>query len=531
MRIASPSFRSWLASALLLLPGAAAAQAAEPPSLPSFDLERLTVTPTSRGALLGSAGQLLEPGALRLAVVTHYQHRPLVVVRDGRRVGEVVRERAMLHLAAAVAVHSRLEVGAAVPVLLNQGGMPLGPLGMGELPRYGLGTPVVRARVGLLREAAGSLVDLAAEVDTGLPLGRAEALLGDGRWNVTPRLAVGKVFQKMRVSLEAGARLRERVRVGSHSVGSELPFALGVTNVDGRLRGELSFRAAAPLTDAALWSGEILAGARFAATPHFEVFALGGPGLGVAPGVPAFRVMAGVGFDPLSMLRSGQAPPIPMVPETPLALETEPATGGVREGLPGEGALAVVADPGVEDGAAPPEPEAEVQVPDMDADQVADGVDNCPREPGPEDNQGCPEDAPQVVYLTSKTIEITEKVFFAFNRAEVLPRSYPLMDQVAKVIREHPELELVVVEGHTDNVGGAAYNRRLSQRRAEAVCRQLEKRGVTSHRLRAVGYGPDRPADTNTTAAGRERNRRVEFHIAPANTKTARPESARETTP
>jgi outer membrane protein OmpA-like peptidoglycan-associated protein len=531
MRISPFLFRSWLACAVLtLLPGTAASQAAEPPSLPAFDLERLTVMPTSRGALLGSSGLLLEPGALRLSVVTHYQHRPLVVVRDGRRVGEVVRERAMLHMAAAIAVHRRLELGMAVPVLVGQGGMPLGPLGMGELPRYGLGTPMVRARVGLLSEEAGSLVDMAAELDTGLPLGRADALLGDGRWSVTPRLAMGKVFQKMRVSLEAGARLRERVQVGSHSVGSELPFALGVTNVDGRLRGELSFRAAAPLTNAALWSGEILAGARFAATPHFEVFALGGPGLGVAPGVPAFRVMAGVGFDPLPMLRSGGAPPVPVVPETPLGLTPEPPGGGVREGLPGEAALAVVADPVAEDGAAPPEPEAEVQIPDQDADTVADGVDNCPREPGPEDNQGCPEEAPQVVYLTSKTIEITEKVFFAFGRAEVLPRSFPLMEQVAKVIREHPELELVVVEGHTDNVGGAAYNRRLSQRRAEAVCRQLEKRGVTPRRLRAEGKGPDEPADTNDTAAGRERNRRVEFHIAPAAT-TAGRQSAREATP
>lgn len=512
MRISFFSFRSWLACAvLLLLPGTAAAQAAEPPPLPSFDLERLTVTPTSRGALLGSAGQLLEPGALRLAVVTHYQHRPLVVVRDGRRVGEVVRERAMLHLAAAVAVHSRLELGASVPVLLNQGGMPLGPLGLGDLPRYGLGTPLVRARVGLLSEAAGSLVDLAAEVDTGLPLGRAEALLGDGRWSVTPRVAVGKVFQKMRVSLEAGARLREGVRVGSHSVGSELPFALGVTNVDGRLRGELSFRAAAPLTDNALWSGEILAGARFAATEHLEVFALGGPGLGVAPGVPAFRLMAGVGFDPLTFVKSMQAPPA-------LAVAPEPPGGGVREGLPGDDALAVVAEPAFLDGAAPPELDVEGALPDQDEDTVEDGVDNCPREPGPVANEGCPESTPQVVYLTQERIQIKEKVFFAFARAEVLPRSFPLMDQVAKVILEHPELGLVVVEGHTDNIGGAAYNRRLSQARAESVCRQLEQRGVEPQRLRAEGHGPDRPADTNATAAGRERNRRVEFRIVPVTT-------------
>ncbi len=515
----SPWSRSRLACAMLPLLLGTAAVAAEPPSLPAFDLERLTVTPTSRGALLGSEGRLLEPGALRLAMATHYQHQPLVMVRDGRRVGEVVRERALLHLAAAMALHPRLEVGAAVPVLVGQGGMSLTGLGVGELRRSGVGTPLVRARVGLLREADGALVDLAAEVDAGLPLGRREALLGDGRWSVTPRLAVGMRFERLRVSLEAGTRLRERVRVGTHSVGSEVPFALGVTNVDGALRGELSVRAAAPLTGGALWSGEVLAGARYLVSERFEVFAMGGPGLGVAPGVPAFRVLAGVGFDPLHVKQDAPPLPLPVAARAP-----EPEHSGVREGLPGDGALAVVVEP-VEDGAAPPEPEG-AEPPDQDADLVADGVDNCPREPGPASNQGCPEEVRQVVYLTEKTLEITERIFFAFDHAEVLPRSYRLMEQVAKVLREHPELEQVVVEGHTDNIGGAAYNRRLSLARAEAVCRQLEQRGVEARRLRAVGRGPDVPADTNDTSEGRERNRRVEFHIVPA-----LPASAPESTP
>ncbi|MCP3139962.1 OmpA family protein [Pyxidicoccus xibeiensis] len=517
-----PSWSRLVRAALPLLLMGTAAVAAEPPPLPAFDLERLTVTPTARAALLGSSGLLLEPGALRLAVVTHYQHRPLVVVRDGRRVGEVVRERALLHLAAAMALHPRLEVGAAMPVLVGQGGMSLAGLGLGELRRSGAGTPVVSARVGVLREADGALVDLAAEVDVGLPLGRREALLGDGRWSVAPRLALGRRVDGMRLSLEAGPRLRGRVQVGSHTVGSELPFALGVTSVEGPLRGELSVRAAAPLTGGALWSGEVLAGARYLFSERLEVFALGGPGLGVAPGVPAFRVLAGVGFDPLAVPRP--KPQVPVVARAP-----EPKHGGVREGLPGDGALAVVDDPAFGDGAAPPEPDA-VEVPDQDADTVADGVDNCPREPGPADNQGCPESVPQVVYLTQTRIEITERIFFAFDRAVVLPRSYPLLDQVAKVMLEHPELAQVVVEGHTDNIGSAAYNRRLSQARAEAVCAQLERRGVEAQRLRAVGRGPDVPADTNDTAAGRERNRRVEFHIVPPPA-TATPGSAGEGTP
>ena len=69
------------------------------------------------------------------------------------------------------------------------------------------------------------------------------------------------------------------------------------------------------------------------------------------------------------------------------------------------------------------------------------------------------------------------------------------------------------VEGHTDNAGTAAYNRVLSQHRAESVVTWLVKHGIDASRLGAKGFGPDRPIDDNSTDAGRRNNRRVEFHI------------------
>lgn len=93
----------------------------------------------------------------------------------------------------------------------------------------------------------------------------------------------------------------------------------------------------------------------------------------------------------------------------------------------------------------------------------------------------------------------------------IQPRSYALLDDVAKVLQGHPELKKVVVEGHTDSRGSKALNTKLSQARAAAVRDYLVGKGVDPARIDAKGYGPTRPIADNKTAAGREKNRRVDF--------------------
>ena len=84
---------------------------------------------------------------------------------------------------------------------------------------------------------------------------------------------------------------------------------------------------------------------------------------------------------------------------------------------------------------------------------------------------------------------------------------------MAKVLDEHPELVRLRISGHTDDRGPHGYNVQLSQERAESVRRFLIERGVEPSRLEAKGYGPDQPIDTNTTAEGRQKNRRTEFDL------------------
>ncbi len=146
---------------------------------------------------------------------------------------------------------------------------------------------------------------------------------------------------------------------------------------------------------------------------------------------------------------------------------------------------------------------------DSDKDGVPDDQDQCPDKPGPPDNLGCPY---KLIQVTDKMIVLKEKIYFAFAKAVIQPRSFPLLDEIAQALRDHPTF-VIRIEGHTDSVGSAASNLKLSQARANAVRDYLIRKGIEPARLKAVGYGEERPIDDNATEAGRAVNRRVEFHI------------------
>ncbi|EPX57790.1 putative internalin [Cystobacter fuscus DSM 2262] len=159
--------------------------------------------------------------------------------------------------------------------------------------------------------------------------------------------------------------------------------------------------------------------------------------------------------------------------------------------------------------------------PDNDQDGVPDAKDQCPNEPevinGVKDEDGCPDQGKSKVRLESNRIVILDKVYFATARDVILPKSFSLLKQVASVLKANPRIELLRVEGHTDNQGNDASNLRLSQRRADKVRAFLVREGIAGERLDAVGFGETRPVDDNKKAAGRENNRRVEFNILKMN--------------
>jgi outer membrane protein OmpA-like peptidoglycan-associated protein len=102
---------------------------------------------------------------------------------------------------------------------------------------------------------------------------------------------------------------------------------------------------------------------------------------------------------------------------------------------------------------------------------------------------------------------------YSFPKSRDALRRSSVSGFVRRLSERHPELAHVVVEGHTDSVGKAETNRKLSQDRANAVRAYLVKGGVAEARLVAVGFGAEKPIGDNKTAKGRDDNRRVEFNI------------------
>jgi outer membrane protein OmpA-like peptidoglycan-associated protein len=148
---------------------------------------------------------------------------------------------------------------------------------------------------------------------------------------------------------------------------------------------------------------------------------------------------------------------------------------------------------------------------DTDGDGVVDRLDNCPTEKGLAANAGCAQK--QLVIITAEKLEILDSVFFKLNKAIIEARSFPLLDNVASILKGHPELKAVRIEGHTDNQGDDTSNLKLSQARAEAVRDYLVKKGVEAGRLTPLGYGEAKPIAPNDTKEGRAKNRRVEFNL------------------
>ena len=448
------------------------------------------------------------PGEPRLEVRTwtDYANRPVTYVSSGSEYA-VVRSRTTQWLDVQVHLIGPLSIAAEVPVTVSAGGdlsrLPPSSRGPSEL-LSGMADLRLTPRLGLLRqEWAG--IDLATQLSLELPTARAQGLSSDGTVRGEALLAIGRRLGEVPAgALDLLANAYVRVRPAREFLdvksGSEagLRGALGYAIAPSRawvprrlyveLEGRSSLRAGfAAGTAPAEWR----LGGTVCPVGSFAVDLAGGSAISDGVGAPRSRFLLGFAWSPSACGRRAE-PMLALTAPAPVVAPPPEPPQPVAEALP-----------------LPPPP----VIVDRDGDGIPDADDACPDQAGTAANHGCPPGIPQRVIVSATSLEILDRVHFATGQSRIEQRSYPLLDQVAAVLKSHPHLLLVQVEGHTDDRGGATYNLLLSQARAAAVLDYLAAKGVERDRLEAKGFGPTHPIDTNGTPAGRAANRRVAFTV------------------
>jgi OOP family OmpA-OmpF porin len=366
-----------------------------------------------------------------------------------------------------------------------------------------------------------------------LPTGSRESFSGDGAVRVTPRvMAAGQVSD-----FAYSARLAVNIRaqddaVGGVPTGSELFFAAsaGMYLLERKLLVGPELSGSTVLVNGGAFEQattpfEVLFGGHYS----FSDFRAGlgvGPGLTQGLGAPAFRLVGSFEWVPGIEEPIDVPEPEPndrdgdgvldvddACPDEPGVKSPEASKNGCPLPADRDGDGVLDADDACPDHAGPKHKDAARNgCPDSDGDKIVDPKDACPATAGPENadpqKNGCPK-----ARVESGQIKIIERVEFATNSSKLLSSSDEILTAVLEVLNARPEITKVSVNGHTDNVGGAAYNKSLSQRRAKAVAQWLVKHGIAKKRVMSHGYGLEQPLDSNDTEAGRQRNRRVEFQI------------------
>ena len=148
--------------------------------------------------------------------------------------------------------------------------------------------------------------------------------------------------------------------------------------------------------------------------------------------------------------------------------------------------------------------------PDRDGDGVPDKYDRCPDVPGPESNQGCPYDTvkPTPAPVKKTEIDLNTPILFETGKATIHESSYDVLEEAVLELNDNPDA-VIIIDGHTDDVGTPSSNRILSNKRAESVKQYLLEMGINPKRLLTVGHGDELPVSPNNSAEGRAKNRRV----------------------
>lgn len=520
---------------------------------PTFALDRFHPAPAG-DPFFGVASPSAAEARLSAGLIGSYARSPLVLDRAGRDI-DVIRYQATLHAGIAWEIATRLKLDLVVPVTVAQDGDPV------VTPQYQLdavrGHSVGQPRLGaglVLIPQYGNIPAVALGLRAFLPTGSDDSYGGSGSLRYEPSLTIGSLRANYVWSASIARLFRSADDTFAEASGSEVRFSAAAalrfgpwqagpewyssTVADGRTS---AFRRS---TSAA----EVLLAGRF--TSGSLSFGLAaGPGLTPGIGAPAWRILAGVSYSTAPEEASSRRTIEPdrattaaasvkadhgkhaaalvldrdrdTVPDQIDACPDQP--GDPRPSAPRPGCPASDRDSdGVADvddscpdisGVASPDPALHGCPADTDRDGVPDAQDACPSEKGPKSDDPKANGCPTGARILGPQIVIQQQILFETGSDKLLPQSIAVVQGVADLLRDHPDIARVAVDGHTDNAGVPAMNLKLSQRRAVAIVRWLIDHGVDQRRLESRAFGQRRPIADNGTEEGRSKNRRVEFLI------------------
>ena len=470
---------------------------------------------------------------------------------------------------------NRAVIYAGIPVNLVMRGDTPPMAGMPSADGTGIGDMQLGARLRILGDD-GDFFRLGAQVGVTFPLAKTMdpsiQWSGDRTVVALPRVMGEFNWTRFRLNLQVGGRFRGDTTEQSLEVGQELTYGAGLAyhavedKLDVLLETYGSFNMGLDRTfNRQNTPLEALAGVKYWPSQCWVIGGGVGTALTRGYGSPDLRAVASLGYVGGACEPEAAAPPPPVdddldddgILDASDACPTDPEDRDGwqdEDGCPdpdndGDGVL------DASDGA-PNDPEDAdgfqdadgVPDPDNDGDGILDADDRCPTEPedrdGIQDEDGCPEtdaDADTIVdpedhcpltpgvanaarpdcsgcpalacVVEGGTIEILQRVEFGSNSDVILERSNPVLEAVQQILSTNPQIRKLRVEGHTDDRGNDQRNLDLSNRRAASVVRWLVDHGVDGSRLESQGFGETRPIADNRTNAGRQTNRRVEFHI------------------
>ncbi|MFO0674029.1 MAG: OmpA family protein [Polyangiaceae bacterium] len=332
------------------------------------------------------------------------------------------------------------------------------------------------------------------------------------------------------------------------AVGAFLPLKAGKYRLGANIFGQTGIEGGDPIIGDTFakkrntpieWNGE--ARMRFGAEEHYWAGATVGTLLNNGYGAPDLRIVAMAGVYTNIFDVDAKAP------EQKKALrekwKSERSADSDHDGIPDD-IDACPNDPEDHEGSDPndgcPMP------PDRDGDGIPDQYDKCPDQPedkdGIDDGDGCPEDdadkdgvpdatdacphepgqpapdpkrngCPQFIKLENGRVDVLQQVHFQTGSDKILPDSFPMLQEIANLLKVNQGIKRMSIEGHTDDRGNDDMNMKLSQKRSDSVMRWLSEHGVEGSRLEAHGFGETKPIADNKTDKGRAANRRVEFKI------------------